>query len=90
MTKKELELKLDRYIKRATYHNLIDKKVISALQKLILLFKDSDTEEFKKANYIIGELLYTRDIITTEYETGTGEFLVKEIGVDGVEQKTRT
>ncbi|MBU3192202.1 hypothetical protein [Clostridium bowmanii] len=86
MTKKELELKLNRYIKRAKYNNLLNKEVISALQKLILLFKDSDTEEFKKANYIIGELLNTRDIITTEYETGTGEFWVKQI----VDKKTKT
>jgi len=86
MIKKELELKLNRYIKRAKYNNLLNLEVISALQKLILLFKDSNTEESKKANYIIGELLYKRDILTTQYDTNTENFLIKEV----VNKKNKT
>jgi hypothetical protein len=76
MTKKELELKLDRYKKRLKYHNLIDFEVINTLQKILNLCKDSDTEESKKVNYIIGVFLDSKDSIKREFEEGTGKFSI--------------
>ncbi|MBW9159461.1 hypothetical protein [Clostridium tagluense] len=66
MTKKEIVL-ANKYNKLVKYTNSVQDEVLITLRKLIRTLKDSDTEETKKINDIVGQFLTKTEIIATEY-----------------------
>lgn len=83
MTKKEIVL-ANKYNDLVKYTNLVQEEVLITIRKLIRTLKDSDTEESKKINDIVGQFLTKTEIIATEYpgEEGTKVFSsIKEIEI---------